>query len=325
MDKVLADNLIDPESATTFTLEDPVYNAAGNVESGFLVAGTNRFPVINGIPRIVELANYASNFGFQWNRHRQTQLDSFAGINISEKRIAEVTGTSPAVWDGKRILEAGSGAGRFSEIFLKYKADLFSFDYSTAVDANWLNNHSYPGFHLFQGNIYEIPFKPATFDAVFCLGVIQHTPDPGASFKCLAEQVKPGGQLYIDAYRKSAYSLFSWKYLLRPFLKNMNQKALYRLVVIMVNIFLPLSVILVKLLGNLGTKFLPVADFHSIKLPSYAVRRSWSILDTYDWYSPAYDFPQTAENVRQWFSQNGFTDIQVYNGSNGVIGRGTKV
>ncbi len=93
----------------------------------------------------------------------------------------------------------------------------------------------------------------------------------------------------------------------------------------MVTIFLPLSVILVKLFGNIGTKLLPVADFYTIKLPSYAVRKSWSILDTYDWYSPTYDFPQTADTVLEWFQVNGFKDIEVYNGSNGVIGRGIKI
>ena len=317
--------MIDPETKEKFLLKDANDHLRNEIETGTLVA-TNKlsFPIIKGIPRIVEMNNYAANFGFQWNKHRKTQLDSYTGINVSEKRIEEVMGSSCDSLKDITVLEAGSGAGRFSEIFLKYNAQLFSFDFSLAVEANLQNNQAKSNFHLFQGNIYAIPFSPESFDAVFCLGVIQHTPDPEKSFQCLANQVKSGGKLYIDVYRKSIYSLFTWKYLLRPFLKKLSQQTLYSLVVFMVSICLPISVLLVKLLGNLGTKFLPIADFSSIKLPSYAVRKSWSILDTYDWYSPAYDFPQTTDTVYEWFQKNGFIDIQVYNGSNGVIGRGTK-
>jgi 2-polyprenyl-3-methyl-5-hydroxy-6-metoxy-1,4-benzoquinol methylase len=35
---------------------------------------------------------------------------------------------------------------------------------------------------------------------VVCLGVIQHTPDPEKTIKCLFEKVKPGGVLVIDHY-----------------------------------------------------------------------------------------------------------------------------
>ena len=41
---------------------------------------------------------------------------------------------------GLKIIEAGSGAGRFTEVLLKYGAIVYSFDLSNAVCANFANN-----------------------------------------------------------------------------------------------------------------------------------------------------------------------------------------
>ena len=34
----------------------------------------NQWPIKSGIPRFVESDNYASSFGYQWNKHYNTQL-----------------------------------------------------------------------------------------------------------------------------------------------------------------------------------------------------------------------------------------------------------
>ena len=67
------------------------------------------YPVQQGIARFVPAENYARSFGLQWNRHRQTQLDSRVGKPISENRLFQTTGW-PRDMRGARILEAGSGA-----------------------------------------------------------------------------------------------------------------------------------------------------------------------------------------------------------------------
>ena len=79
-------------------------------------------------------------------------------------------------------MEAGSGAGRFTEVLLQTGAEVFSFDYSNAVEANLSNNGEKLNLHLFQGDILNIPFPEEYFDKVICLGVLQHTPDPEKAF-----------------------------------------------------------------------------------------------------------------------------------------------
>ena len=60
-----------------FLLINPKNGLALYEQDGQLVdAVGNLFPIINGIPRFVELGNYSETFGFQWNKFVETQLDS---------------------------------------------------------------------------------------------------------------------------------------------------------------------------------------------------------------------------------------------------------
>ena len=77
--------------------------------------GRADYPVIDGIARFAPRSTYAEAFGEQWQRYRQTQLDSYTGFPVSEIRLRRCLGED--VWDslrGKLVLEAGCGAGRFT-------------------------------------------------------------------------------------------------------------------------------------------------------------------------------------------------------------------
>ena len=211
-----------------FILANAVQREGGSVHEGQLVCDTCsiHYPVINGIPRFAPSETYADSFGYQWNIHRKTQLDSYTGLSVSRNRLFAVSGWSKHL-KGERILEAGSGAGRFTEVLLQTGADVFYFDYSSAVEANRINNGDMPNLHLFQGDILNIPSPKESFDKVICLGVLQHTPDPERAFKNLAKYVNPYGELVVDVYKASLLSWLQWKYLLRPMTKRMNKEHLY--------------------------------------------------------------------------------------------------
>lgn len=110
------------------------------VVSGYLVCDqcNTSYPTVNGIPRFVSSENYASSFGFQWTMQAQTQLDKFNGTTISRDRFFGETGW-PSQLYGQTILEVGSGAGRFTQIALETGADVYSLDYTQAVDVNLAN------------------------------------------------------------------------------------------------------------------------------------------------------------------------------------------
>lgn len=280
------------------------------------------FPIVNGIPRFVSADNYAQSFGFQWTTHRKTQLDSFTGMRISHDRLFGTTGW-PEKMPGQRILEAGSGAGRFTECLVKTGAEVFSFDFSQAVEANFANNGGAENLRLFQGDMLRIPLPKGSFDKVLCIGVLQHTPDPERYFQALAEMVRPGGQLVIDLYRKDLPAMLQWKYILRPITKRMEQRKLYRLISSVVPPLIPVTRGLRKLAGRAGARLSPIVEFSHLGL-SAELNEQWAILDTFDMYSPAFDLPQTASTVEGWFRRAGFEDFEVRRGPNGLVGRGRK-
>lgn len=297
---------------------------SGQIKTGNLLCmkcGTC-YPIAGHIARFVEPENYAGSFGFQWNIHRKTQLDSYSGLTISHDRVFEVTGW-PEQMKGEQILEAGSGAGRFTEVLLSTGAEVNSFDYSDAVEANWKSNGHHSNLNLFQGDIFSIPFEDYSFDKVFCLGVIQHTPDPELAFSSLAAKVRPGGELVIDVYASSILSLLRWKYLLRPITKHIGRERLYHIVEKVVDAILPLATRLRRVGGRVGARLLPIVEYSHLGLPD-KLNREWAILDTFDMYSPAHDHPRSLAVVRGWFECAGFERVEVKRGPNGVVGRGVR-
>lgn len=278
------------------------------------------FPIRNGLPRFVPESNYAESFGFQWNLHAQTQLDSHSGLPISRDRLWTALG-GPADLSGQQVLEAGSGAGRFTEVLVASGASVVSFDYSTAADANAKNQNAPSNLHLFQGDIFNIPLHEASFNKVICLGVIQHTPDPERAFRSLARYVRPGGQLIIDIYAGNAVAWLHWKYLLRPITRRIKKETLYRFIEVITPPLVPVARFLRRIAGRAGARLVPIIEYSHLGLaPELNVQ--WAILDTFDMYSPAHDHPQTIESVTRWFKREGFDRVDIRRGLNGIVGSG---
>ena len=219
-----------PKSGQRLRLEKPEYlNQC--IQSGWLVSEDNqhRYPIRDFIPRFVPESNYADNFGMQWNRFRQTQLDSYSGHPISAHRFWQATGWKPEELNGQWILDAGCGAGRFAEVALQAGAQVIALDYSSAVDACYANLKQYQNLHVVQGDIYALPFPEKFFPFVYSLGVLQHTPNVAKAFAALPPMVAGGGQLCVDFYWKRLQTLLHPKYLLRPITKRMRKEQLFRL------------------------------------------------------------------------------------------------
>ena len=76
-----------------------------------------------GIPRLLKSeTNYADAFGEQWKQFRTTQLDSYSKTSISKNRLYRCLGDEIVQklqeQDRVEVLEAGCGAGRFTEVLL---------------------------------------------------------------------------------------------------------------------------------------------------------------------------------------------------------------
>src|SRR2546427_11462300 len=98
----------------------PVTGAALQRQGDALVGPRDeRVPVVRDIPRFVPSDLYASGFGLQWNVHPETQLDSRTGAHLSQTRLERCLGTPLAALAGMRVLEAGCGAGRFTDLMVR--------------------------------------------------------------------------------------------------------------------------------------------------------------------------------------------------------------
>ena len=269
------------------------------------------FPYKNGAYRIVQEDNYTQNFGYQWNKFAATQIDrEQKNSQLSYSRFFAVTGWDKENLENKNILEVGSGAGRFTQIVLDYTAaNLYSVDYSNAVEANFKNNgHHQCRLQLFQASAYEMPFAKAQFDKVFCFGVIQHTPDVKKTVQSLIAMVKPGSEVIVDFYCVNGWwTKLHAKYIFRPVTKKWSNEKLLNKIEKNIDWMIAATTFFNKIgIGRSVNRFIPVCDIKSTMpyhLPKNELRE-WCILDTFDMFSPQYDQPQKIATVKKWFEEN---------------------
>jgi SAM-dependent methyltransferase len=287
--------------------------------------GAVLIPLRASVLRFRQDSGYNESFALQWNRFKTNQIDAVNGTRLTMTRFAE-TGWDVSDLKGKRVLEAGCGAGRFTRILAEAGARLVSFDYSAAVDACRENNGRFRNAVFLQCDIFDMPFRGQAFDYVFCHGVLQHTPDPSGAFRALSALVRPGGRLSIDIYRKDGL-IRPWKskYLWRPLTTRMKPERLLEFLEWFIPKWLPIDTSIKRIpkLGNYLGSLVPCWNYFLTDL-SPEQKVAWAIMDTFDALAPTYDLPARLEDVRHWFDQLGWPEVEVRPGGNGIVGNGRR-
>jgi SAM-dependent methyltransferase len=301
--------------------------SADEIETGELSTsdGSRRYPIRHSIPRFVPESNYADSFGMQWNRFKTTQLDSVSGLPISRNRFYSFTGWNPEELAGKFVLDVGCGAGRFTEIALDAGARVVAVDYSGAVDACRANVGGHPNLEVIQGDLFALPFEPAQFDFVYCLGVLQHTPDVRKAFLALPPQLKPGGRIAVDLYPWLLRNIAWSKYWIRPITRRLPTAQLFRLVENTTPSMLALSRLFSRVpwIGRYLRYLLPVVNYEGTYPLSELQLTEWAVLDTFDMLAPAHDHPQRRSTVEEWFKEAGLENCSIER-QGFLVGRGAR-
>lgn len=296
------------------------------IEEGTLACSAcgSSFPITHGIPRFVPAANYASSFGYQWNHFRTEQLDPQNGTGLSELRVVAETDRTSADWSGVSVLDVGCGAGRFLEVVSRTARLAVGMDFSTAVDAARANLADRDNVELVQADVYRMPFQPGAFDEAYCIGVLQHTPNPALAMEKLAEPVRPGGSVALTAYERRRWTKLSSKYLLRPLTTRLPAGVLLGAIQILMPVLFPLTSVLFRIpvVGRFFRAAVPVANYVDNRDLTRSQRYRWAVMDTFDMLAPAFDQPQTMAEVGRALERGGIADVRrLPNPGLNVIGR----
>jgi len=172
-------------------------------------------------------------------------------------------------------------------------------------------------FVAFQSDVFALPFAAESFDIIYSVGVLHHTPDCEAAVKALAKYLKPGGVLAVWLY--SGYNKwYRFSDFWRRYTHKMRPETLHRILKVAVPFFYHL---------DRGLRRVPVvgrgaagAIHHVFPVNREPVPEA-RMLDTFDWYSPKYQSKHTYEEVFRWFEDMGMEDMHVGEYSIAVRGR----
>lgn len=263
------------------------------------------YPSLNGVVRFVQGSNYVENFGFQWSRFARTQLDR-DDFNQSEKDFRERTGFVPEDLVGKLVLDVGCGMGRFAEVATRWGAQVVGVDLSKAAEVAANNLSGERAAIFFQADVFALPFAPESFDYIYSLGVLHHTPDCERAFKVLPRLLKPGGTIAIWLY--SGYN--KW-YRCSDVYRKVTHRLPSRVLLDLCRVAAPLYYVHRGLL-RLPLVGRPVSGALRYLLPmSLHANSQVRVLDTFDWYSPKYQSKHTYEQIFRWFESCGLESLRV--------------
>jgi len=284
-------------------------------ETGLACSGCGeKFRQMGGVVRFVDAQDYAGSFGFQWRIHARTQLDDQQSRR-SEDAFRRRTGFEPEDLAGKLVLDVGCGMGRFAEVATRWGAEVVGVDLSLAA-AVAARNLAGRTATIFQADVFHLPFAPESFDFIYSIGVLHHTPDCAKAFEMLPTLLKRGGRTAIWLY--SAYNpWYRLSDLYRKITRRMPPKLLHALCYAVVPLYGVHQVLRrVPLLGR------SVSGALAYLIPmSFDRDPRWRVLDTFDWYSPWYQSKHTYEEVFRWFERCGLEDLTVGDQPISVQGR----
>ena len=161
------------------------------------------FPIIEGIPRFVEVPDDAAarrtqaSFGYEWTHFNDWSQsaessfkDYFAGLDLA--------------WlHGRTVLDAGCGMGRHAREMAQHAGRVVALDFSRAIDQAAHNTRASGNVDCLQADLLVPPVADATFDYVYSVGVLHHTPDCRMAFKRSAALVAPGGRFSVWLWRST--------------------------------------------------------------------------------------------------------------------------
>ncbi len=175
--------------------------------------------------------------------YRQSELDKFGALAqrwwdpqgpqkalhaLNPPRLAYVAQRTGL--PGARVLDVGCGGGLLSEAMAEAGAEVTGIDLAPEL-------LRIARLHGLESRVVvdyrELPVEtlaatePGSFDAVTCMEMLEHVPDPGAIVSACATLLKPGGRLFVSTLNRTpaafALAIVGAEYVARLLPKGTHQ------------------------------------------------------------------------------------------------------
>lgn len=111
---------------------------------------------------------------------------------------------------GQQVLDVGCGGGILAEAMARQGAEVLGIDLAT-------KSLKVAQLHALESGLSNISYRevavealaaerPASFDVVTCMEMLEHVPDPASVVKACAELVKPGGWVFFSTLNRNPKS-----------------------------------------------------------------------------------------------------------------------
>ena len=195
--------------------------ACGSASALICYACSEKFPVVNGIPRVLPktASGLSNSLNDLTNSHQTLQFQTAASFAFEWTHFSEMYPEwksnfwnymfprTAQSFQGKRVLDAGCGMGRHAYYAAQYGAEVWAVDISDAVEVAATNTRG-AGVRVIQADLNYLPFREEGFDLVYSMGVLHHLPAPERAFQYLLRFVKPGGEFRMFLYWAPEHQLF---------------------------------------------------------------------------------------------------------------------
>ena len=125
---------------------------------------------------------------------------------INPLRLEWINGLCPLA--GKRVLDVGCGGGILADSMARKGADVLGIDLATkALRVAQLHalEAQTPNVRYQEISVEALAAdQPGSFDAVTCMEMLEHVPDPSSVVRACAQLVKPGGWVFFSTIHRNA-------------------------------------------------------------------------------------------------------------------------